>query len=129
MISLGGAEYLCDDSSFLVSSIDVPIRSQILEASKSVPLLAFRFQLDMSAVQEVLGREELPEPQGPARRGGLAVGKTTAGLLNTSIRLLDLLYTPEDIAFFSPLIQREPPTEFSEVHKGSASVRSRREAT
>jgi AraC-like DNA-binding protein len=107
LINLGGAEYLCDESSFLVSAIDVPIRSQILEASQAVPLLSFRFRLDMSAVQEVLGREDLPEPEGSPRRGGLAVGETTAGLLSASGRLLDLLNTPEDIAFLSPLIQRE----------------------
>ncbi|HXK05627.1 MAG TPA: AraC family transcriptional regulator [Verrucomicrobiae bacterium] len=107
LIHLGGTDYLCDGSSFLVSSIDVPIRSQILEASEGVPFLSFRFRLDMPAVQEVLGREDLPEPQGSPRRGGLAVGETTAGLLSVSIRLLDLLDTPEDIPFLGPLIQRE----------------------
>jgi AraC-like DNA-binding protein len=107
LINLGGAEYLCDQSSFLVSSIDVPIRSQILEASQSVPLLAFRFRLDMAAVQEVLSREDLPEPEGSPQRGGLVVGETTAGLLNASGRLLDLLDAPEDIPFLSPLIHRE----------------------
>lgn len=107
LINLGEAEYLCDGSSFLVSSIDVPIRSQILEASEAVPLLSFRLRLDMSAVQEVLGREDLPEPEGFRGRGALAVGQTTAGLLGASGRLLDLLDSPEDIPFLSPLIQRE----------------------
>ena len=107
LINLGGADYLCDGSSFLVSSIDVPIRSQILEASAAFPLLSFRFRLDMSAVREVLSREDLPEPQGSTRREGLAVGETTAGLLSVCVRLLDLLDTPEDIPFLSPLIQRE----------------------
>ncbi len=35
LINLGGTEYRCDASSFLVSSIDVPIQSQILEASEA----------------------------------------------------------------------------------------------
>lgn len=34
LINLGGTEYLCDGSSFLVSSIEAPILSQIVEASK-----------------------------------------------------------------------------------------------
>jgi hypothetical protein len=38
-INLGGTEYLCDGSSFLLSSIDVPAQSQIVEASEKVPLL------------------------------------------------------------------------------------------
>jgi AraC-like DNA-binding protein len=40
LINLGGMEYMCDGSSFLVFSIDVPIQSQILEASEAAPLLA-----------------------------------------------------------------------------------------
>jgi hypothetical protein len=37
-IILGGTEYLCDGSSFLLSSIDVPAQSQIIEASEKTPL-------------------------------------------------------------------------------------------
>ena len=107
LINLGGTEYLCDGSSFLLSSIDVPIQSQILEASEAVPLLAMRLQLDMSAVQDVLSCEHLPEPDVSTQGSGLAVGETTLGLLAVSNRLLELLDTPEDIPFLAPLIQRE----------------------
>jgi AraC-like DNA-binding protein len=107
LINLGGTEYLCDGSSFLVSSIDVPIQSQILEASEAAPFLAMRLRLDMTAVQEVLSREDLPEPEGSSRQHGLAVGETTVGLLAATSRLFQLLDTPEDIPFLAPLIQRE----------------------
>ncbi|MBV9267572.1 MAG: AraC family transcriptional regulator [Acidobacteriaceae bacterium] len=121
LINLGGTEYLCDRASFLVSSIDVPIQSQILEASEAVPFLAMRLRLDMSAVQEVLSWEDLPEleahtafgagyarsEKGSPERRGLAVGETPIGLLAAATRLLELLETPEDIPFLAPLIQRE----------------------
>jgi AraC-like DNA-binding protein len=90
-----------------VSSIDVPIQSQILEASEAAPLLAMRLRLDMPAVQEALSREDLPEPDRSSQPPGLAVGETTLGLLAVSKRLLELLDTPEDIPFLAPLIQRE----------------------
>jgi AraC-like DNA-binding protein len=106
-INLGGTEYICDDSSFLLSSIDVPVQSQIVEASEAVPLLSMYLQLDMPIVREVLSREDLPEPQTSIQSRGLAVGETTAGLLGACIRLIDLLETPEDIPFLSHLIQRE----------------------
>ena len=107
LINLGGTEYLCDGSSFLVSSIEAPIQSQIIEASEAVPQLAMRLLLDMSAVQEILSREDLPEPVGSSQRCGLAVGETTVGLLAATSRLLELLDSPEDIPFLAPLIQRE----------------------
>jgi AraC-like DNA-binding protein len=106
-INLGGTEYLCDGSSFLLSSIDVPAQSQIVEASEKIPLLCMFLSLDMPAVREVLSRDDVPEAKTSSHRQGLAVGETTVGLLGACIRLLELLDTPEDIPFLSHLIQRE----------------------
>jgi len=106
-INLGGTIYLCDASSFLLSSIDIPVESQITEASEQVPMLTMNLQLDMPIVREVLSREDLPEPSTSGQRHGLAVGVTTAGLLAACSRLVDLLDAPEDIPFLSHLIHRE----------------------
>ncbi len=106
-INLGGTLYLCDQSSFLLSSIDVPAEGQILEASEQVPMLSMFLRLDMPTVRDVLSREDLPEPETSITSRGLAVGETTAGLLAACHRLVDLLDTPEDIPFLSHLIQRE----------------------
>ena len=106
-INLGGTIYLCDGSSFLLSSIDVPVESQIVEASEEVPMLSMHLRLDMPTVREVLSREDLPEPEASAYRRGLAVGETTVGLVAACARLIDLLDTPEDIPFLSYLLQRE----------------------
>jgi AraC-like DNA-binding protein len=107
LINLGGTEYLCDGSSFLLSSIDIPVQSQIVEASEETPLLSMFLRLDMGTVRDVLSREDLPQPQASSQRRGLAVGETTAGLLGACTRLIELLDTPEDIPFLSHLIERE----------------------
>ena len=107
LINMGGTDYLCDGSSFLLSSIDVPVKSQIVEASEKEPLVSMLLRLDMPAVRDVLSREDLPEQEGRSERRGLAVGETTSRLLAACIRLIELLDTPDDIPFLSPLIQRE----------------------
>ncbi len=106
-IILGETEYVCDSSTFLLSSIDVPAQSQIVEASAKVPLLVMFLRFDMPMVREMLSQDDLPEVEAHAHRQGMAVGETTLGLLSACNRLLDLLDTPEDIPFLSPLIQRE----------------------
>jgi AraC-like DNA-binding protein len=106
-VNLGGTEYICDGTSFLLSSIDVPVESQILEASEAVPMLSMHLRLDMPTVREVLSRDDLPEPEPSSQRRGLAVGRTTVGLLDACIRLINLLDAPEDIPFLSHLLQRE----------------------
>ncbi len=106
-INLGGKQYFCDDSSFLLSSIDVPAQSQIVKASEQIPLLSMYLRLDMPTVREVLSHEDLPEPETTVQCSGISVGETTVGLLGACARLIDLLGTPEDIPFLSHLILRE----------------------
>jgi AraC-like DNA-binding protein len=106
-VNLGGKAYLCNDSSFLLSSIDVPVESQIVEASEEVPLLSLLFRLEMPVIREILSSEELPEIESPLPGTGIAVGETTAALLDVCIRLIELLETPRDIPFLGRLIQRE----------------------
>jgi len=106
-VNLGGTEYLCDGSSFLLSSIDVPAVGQIVEASKKVPLLSMFLRLDMPTVREVITREDLPDAPTSVQSRGIAVGETAVGLLDACTRLIDLLDTPEDVPFLSHLIQRE----------------------
>ena len=106
-ILLGGTEYLCDGSSFLLSSIDVPAQSQIIEASEKTPLLSIFLRLDLPTVREVLSRDDIPEGPPSTHRQGLAVGETTVGLLGAAMRMLELLDTPEDIPFLSTLAHRE----------------------
>jgi hypothetical protein len=99
--------YLCDESTFLLSSIDVPVVSQIVAASEEVPLLSLLLKLDMAVVREILSQEEFHAPDGSSPARGITMGKTTVDLLKPFCRLLDLLDAPEDIPFLSNLIQRE----------------------
>jgi AraC-like DNA-binding protein len=106
-IALAGTTYLCDESTFVLSSIDVPIVSQIVAASEDVPLLSLLLKLDMAVVRQILSQEEFHAPDGSSPARGIAIGKTTVDLLKPCCRLLDLLEAPEDIPFLSNLIQRE----------------------
>ena len=106
-VTLGGTTYPCDGSTFLLSSLDLPVVSQIVAASEEVPLLSFLLKLDMTAVREILNHAEFQSQNSSSDAPGLAIGKTTVDLLRPCSRLLDLLDAPEDIPFLSGLIQRE----------------------
>jgi AraC-like DNA-binding protein len=106
-ITLAGTTYLCDESTFLLSSVDVPVVSQIVAASEDVPLLSLLLKLDMAVIREILSQEEFHGPDGASPARGITIGKTTVDLLKPFCRLLDLLDAPEDIPFLSNLIQRE----------------------
>src|SRR6516225_11482817 len=63
-VTLGGTTYLCDESTFLLSSLDLPVVSQIVVASEEVPLLSLLFKLDMVLVREIVAQQELPSGDG-----------------------------------------------------------------
>jgi AraC-like DNA-binding protein len=106
-VTLGSTTYLCDGSTFLLSSLDLPVVSQIVEASEDLPLLSMLLKLDMAAVREILNHTEFQSQNSASDAPGIAIGKTTVDLLKPCSRLLDLLDAPEDIPFLSSLIQRE----------------------
>lgn len=105
-INVGKTTYVCDGSNFLLTSIDLPVVSQVTKASKEEPILGLVLKLDMPVIREILSQQEfLPEQPIDAR--GMAVGVTSMELLDACLRLVDLLDTPQDIPFLANLIQRE----------------------
>jgi AraC-like DNA-binding protein len=106
-ITVGGTTHLCDGSNFLLTSVDMPVESQIVKASRNEPYLAMVLKLEMSVVREILSQEEFLVPEVSFGARGMAVGKTPVELLSACCRLLDLLDAPQDIPFLGSLMQRE----------------------
>jgi len=106
-IDLGRTTFIFDQSRFLLTSLDLPVVSQVIEARKEVPYLGFLLKLEMPVVRELLSREEIQAPEAPSDSPAMATGETTAELLDAWCRLVDLLNSPQDIPFLSGLIQRE----------------------
>jgi AraC-like DNA-binding protein len=106
-VELGPNTFIYDSSRFLLTSIDLPIVSRVVEASEEVPCLALAVKLEMSTVRELLSREEIHIPAGPSDALAMGTGKTTPEFLSACCRLVDLIEAPQDIPFLGSLIQRE----------------------
>jgi AraC-like DNA-binding protein len=104
---LGRNVFIYDASRFLLTSVDLPVVSRVIEASEEVPCLALSLKLEMPVVRELLSREEMHVAEAPSDSPGMATGETTVEFLSACCRLVDLLDTPRDIPFLSGLIQRE----------------------
>ena len=106
-VDLGRTTFIYDASRFLLTSVDLPVVSRVIEASVEVPCLALSLKLEMPVVRELLGREEIQVAEAPSDSPGMATGETTVPFLSACCRLVDLLDTPRDIPFLGGLIQRE----------------------
>lgn len=106
-INVGKAVHVCDGSNFLLTSIDLPVVSQVTKASEKEPLLGMLLQLDMPMIREILAQQEFQFSGEIGDARGMAVGVSSVELLDACTRLVNLLDLPQDIPFLSSLIERE----------------------
>src|SRR6202043_2143534 len=95
------------ESTFLLTSIELPIVSRVCVASVEKPYLAFFLKLDMRIVRDVLHTEEVRISAPPIGTRGMVLGEATVELLTPCSRMVQLLDTPRDVPFFGKLLQRE----------------------
>jgi AraC-like DNA-binding protein len=106
-VELGTRTFFYDASQFLLTSVDLPVTSQVIEASEQSPYLCMRLKLEMPMVRELLSHEEIQPAAASADNPAMTTATTTPEFLDAFCRLLDLQNTPGDIPFLGPLIQRE----------------------
>jgi len=110
-VELGRTTFIYDSSRFLLTSVDLPVVSRIIEASEQVPCLALSLKLEVPMVRELLSQllneDEIHLAPAASASPGMATGETTVEFLRACCRLVELLDTPQDIPVLSGLIQRE----------------------
>ena len=106
-VDLGKQSYVFGESTFLLTSIELPIVSRVCAASAEKPYLAFFLKLDMGMVRDVLHSEEVHVPPPPVGTRGMVLGEATVELLAPCSRMVQALHTPQDVSFFGKLLQRE----------------------
>lgn len=104
---IGDRAYAYDTERFLITALDLPASSQVLEASPDQPCLGLMLKLDLRVIVELIGQSGLPPPRDRATGGSAALGTITPALLEPFSRLLALLDESGAIAVLAPLIQRE----------------------
>ena len=106
-VMLADETYAYDEAHYLVTSVDLPVISQVVQASPQAPCLCFTFAIDAGLVGEIMSEGALPEPKAAAVERGLSVSPLSAPLLDAVLRLARLLEMPADIPVLAPLLERE----------------------
>ena len=93
---------------YLIATMDLPVRTAVLEASRAQPYLAVALRLDWREIASLM-QELPPAPAQTLASDGRAMstGAVTAPLLDAFDRLLALLDHPDDLAALAPLVRRE----------------------
>ncbi|CAB3769785.1 AraC family transcriptional regulator [Burkholderia sp. MSh2] len=101
-----GDMYIYDANRFLITSLDLPGSTQVIEASREKPFLGLGLKLDFRVMAELMMQVAPDHDEATAGRG-LVVGDMTEPLYDALSRLLALLDEPGAIAVLAPYIERE----------------------
>jgi AraC-like DNA-binding protein len=105
----GADAFEYDPDHYLVTSVPLPVVSEVLEACPERPFLALTLALDVDEARELLLTSPALQgspPPGPPERG-LAAAPLPARMRDAALRLATLLDEPADIPALAPLIRRE----------------------
>ncbi|WP_256973111.1 AraC family transcriptional regulator [Nostoc sp. T09] len=106
-VLLGSDRYQYDPMHYLLATVELPIASQILEASKEQPYLSLRLDLDPTLVGSVMVEAGHPSSRSRADVKAIDVSPLDANLLDAVVRLVRLLDSPAEAHVLAPLIKRE----------------------
>jgi AraC-type transcriptional regulator N-terminus/Helix-turn-helix domain len=106
-VLLGSDRYQYDPMHYLLATVELPIVSQILEASQDKPYLSLRLDLDPTLVGSVMVEAGHPSSRSRAEVKAIEVSPLDANLLDTVVRLVRLLDSPAEAHVLAPLIKRE----------------------
>lgn len=108
-LALGDLVYEYGAGEYLVSSLDLPVTGQFIDASPDRPALGLGLVLHPASIAELLlqaGASDLRDSRG-SPPASMAVSAASEPLLDAVTRLLRLLDSPRDIPVLAPLIKRE----------------------
>ncbi|HXG92543.1 MAG TPA: AraC family transcriptional regulator [Blastocatellia bacterium] len=106
-VLLGEEVFRYDPGHYLISTVDLPIVSHVVEASKERPYLSIRLNLDASLVASVVMDSGLEVKKSDASVKAMDVSSIDANLLDAVVRLVRLLDTPDEVQVLAPHIIRE----------------------
>ena len=107
-VLLGDQTLNYGEDRYLIASMDLPVKTALMQASPERPYLAVALRLDWRDIASLV--LDMPATTGrapEAEHRAMTTGALTAPLLEAFDRLLALLDQPEDIPALSPLIRRE----------------------
>ncbi|WP_218765661.1 AraC family transcriptional regulator [Vibrio parahaemolyticus] len=106
-VLLGEESFIYDANHFLISSVDLPIIANIIEASEEQPYLGLIMELDLTEISQLIVDSELAFAQSKEAQKGIAVGELSESLLDAFVRLAELLDEGQNIKILAPIIKRE----------------------
>ncbi|TPE47346.1 AraC family transcriptional regulator [Maribrevibacterium harenarium] len=106
-VILGDETYVYDANQFLISSVDLPIVANIVEATSDQPYIGLVLELDLKEISKLILECGIHFKESNQAKTGMAVGCLTKEILDAFQRLINLCEDEDSIPILAPAIKRE----------------------
>jgi len=108
VLQLGEDRFRYDPAHYMISTVELPLTGEVVEASNEQPFLGFRLVLDPSVVASVMMDAGFVDTRDEgARVKAVDVTALDANLLDATLRLVRLVDAPDEYNVLAPLVIRE----------------------
>jgi AraC-like DNA-binding protein len=104
---LGEERYRYDPYYYCISTVELPVVTHIVEATKERPYLSVSLELDSILVGTVMSEAGQTPPSEPSDVNAFSVNSLDADLLDAVVRLVRLIENPTETPVLVPLVKRE----------------------
>jgi AraC-like DNA-binding protein len=104
---VGGQVYEYSPSSYLVTSVTIPVEAQVVEASPERPFLSFSVAVEPTLLGQLIVEAGLDTPLHDDPALGLAVSTVGHRLLDAAVRLFQCRDSETDLRVLAPAYKRE----------------------
>jgi hypothetical protein len=126
-VMLGQEAFGCGPSRYLLTSLNVPVIGQVVEASPG-PYLCLFLKLDLGAARQLLIDHDLPVQSRPSSGRGIATGSAALELLMRSLVCWRLPISPKTFRSLALLYKEKLCIDYLPVKRARVSVRLLRQA-
>ena len=106
-VTLGQETLHYDQAHYLITSVDLPVVSQIVEATAQNPYLCVAIRLNIPLIAQLISEIGPMNARPSPIQRGIAVSRLQPELLDAVTRYAKLTETPDDCTILAPLIERE----------------------
>ncbi|MGD9682763.1 MAG: AraC family transcriptional regulator N-terminal domain-containing protein [Candidatus Obscuribacterales bacterium] len=106
-VQLGDERLRYDPNHYLLTSLDVPVISQVVEATPEKPYLGLKLELDPGIITSVSVEAGISPARSDCSVKSMAVSQLDDDLLDAFVRLFRLIDNQADYRMLSPLVTRE----------------------
>lgn len=104
---LGEDTFQYDPYRFLLTSLDLPAKMQVIEADEDKPYIGLMLRFDLAVMSELVMQAPYDRDTQTLSDKGMSLGYTTPELLGAFYRLISLLDDKASMPVLAPLIKRE----------------------